>query len=169
MSIVCSCDKENGIKECIDNKYYVSFSVNGEAVCFDFCGASLFTQTYAGNISYSTSLIAGETTSKNNDTLIVFPGISITFPDTSARTYSNDDIKGLKYFIQYSSDLGSFFFPSLIDNSVNEYFELTITKYDLENHILSGTFHGKIFNTIDTSAIVIENGIFESNLYKLDI
>ncbi|HAN19718.1 MAG: hypothetical protein A2X13_14240 [Bacteroidetes bacterium GWC2_33_15] len=167
--LLFSCNDENQDKNCLDNEYYISFTANGKDFCFPNCDATLSSIPYGDSTKYYTSVGAGETLYEENDTTWLFPSIVFTFPDKEEGTFDNDDIGGLfSYYVQLSYDYGTFFYPSPFTESVSENFILKIDKYDLDNHVLTGTFNGIIFSTDETQSdsVIIENGIFKSQLYQ---
>jgi hypothetical protein len=165
---ILSCEDDSESKDCIDNEYYLSFTVNGVNYCYTNCSGNLFEISYGDTTKYQTSVGAGEVFSDENDTIWLFPSFAMQFPDKIARTYNNDDISGLSYFAQFDYEEGSFFFPSLFHEHENEYFELTVTEYDLDKKKVAGTFHGILFNSQNnTDSIVIEDGRFISQTFQL--
>ena len=165
----CEGEGENENNDCMDNNYYLSFTANGEAFCFPDCNATLSSMPWGDSTKYYTNVGAGETLNEENDTTWLFPSIVFTFPDRKEGTFDNDNIGGLfSYYVQLSYDYGTFFYPTLFTEHVSENFILKIDKYDLDNHVLTGTFNGIIFSSDEekSDSVIIENGIFKSKLYQ---
>lgn len=162
-----SCDKKYETNTCADNKYYVSFVANEEIICFENCYASLTSQSINDITKQNTLIISGIISSHENDITWLFPSIAIAFPGSSTGSFNNDDINGLEFYVIYENENGSFFYPSLVNDQSSEYFELNIIDYDLNRNYISGNFKGKFFSTTDTDSIVIDDGVFEGNLYHL--
>jgi hypothetical protein len=132
---------------------------------------------YPSTIYFSNIItgIASGQQSVINDSIYYNYMLTINFPGKTIGYFNKDSVKGIDYSVDLKINNQYYSFPSYeFDTSdilkIKGNFELNINVYDLERHIISGTFKGILYNSdyiYQKDSVIITNGEFKSELkYK---
>lgn len=162
--IAVSCKKDTTDNSKTEN--FTTFIANGINYSFDFCVASQFSQISQNETKKFVRFLSGLDSNFNDSNHILeAPCLSFTIENPETKTYYRGDFITWTFMIQFYIGESVYFFPQSVNDTKGD-FEITLNEYDLEKQVISGTFHGRLYNYSNTAdSLVIENGKFKGNLY----
>lgn len=160
--VLCfSCKKDSSDE---DKEQFVSYTANGTEYNFDFCVANLSSRIINDKETHFTTIMAGIAANIDDDNIIQPPSLAFSFEGNTTGIYDNTNFSKWLFSIVFHIGDYDYLLPKSLDN-VKGWFEINITKYNLDKNIIEGTFEGTIYEFMETDSLVVEKGRFRSRIY----